>query len=129
MPEMDRVSWVIAVISAVDCWVSAATARRLAPTILLSRKKNGAVPTATIVSSQDSTSIAIRVLIRMTQLESTSETVLVTTRWTPPTSLVTRDWISPVRVPVKKPRDRLCRCRYSVSRRSRITRWPTMLVK
>ena len=44
-------------------------------------------------------------------LEMTLETVLVTTVWTPPTSLAMRDWTSPVRVSVKKPSDRLCRCR------------------
>ena len=119
----------MAVTSAVDCCVSAATARRRAPTTLLRTKNAGAVPTATTVNSQDKTNIAIKVLMRMTVLESTSETVLVTTRCTPPTSLDTRDWISPVRVPVKNPRERLCKCRYSVSRKSRITRWPTRLVR
>ena len=119
----------MAVTSAVVCWVSAVTARRRAPTIRLSRKNSGAVPTATIVNSQDNTSIAIKVLTRMTRLDSTSDTVLVTTRCTPPTSLDTRDWISPVRAPVKKARDRLCRCRYRVSRKSRITRCPTWLIQ
>ena len=119
----------MAVNSAVDRWASAAMARRFLPTKRLMAKKNGADATATMVNSHDRTIIAITVLMRMTQLDSTSETVLVTTRCTPPTSSATRDWISPVRVSVKNPRDRPCRWRYRVSRRSRITRWPTRLVR
>ena len=36
--------------------------------------------------------------------------VSVTTAWTPPTSLLSRLWISPVRVSVKKRRGIFCRC-------------------
>ena len=41
--------------------------------------------------------------MNMTLLDSTLDTVLETTFCTPPTSFATRDWISPVRVSVKKP--------------------------
>ena len=45
-----------------------------------------------------------RVLARMATLAMVSLRVLVTTDCIPPTSLETRDWISPVRVLVKKRR-------------------------
>ena len=41
----------------------------------------------------------------MTTFASTDEAVFVTTFWMPPTSLASRDWISPVRVPVKNRSD------------------------
>ena len=129
MPETDRVSWVMAVISAVDSWTSRETARRFCPTFLLMTAKKGTTPTATKVSSQERMDMATTVLIRMTTLEITSVTVVVTTFRTPPTSLATRDWTSPVRVPVKKLRERLWRWRKRRSRRSRMTRWPTVLVR
>ena len=39
---------------------------------------------------------------KMTTLARIVEAVVVTTVWTPPTSLASRDWISPVLVFVKK---------------------------
>ena len=110
-PEMESVSWVMAVTSAVEAWASAATARRRAPTARVSSANTGTVPTATSVSSQERTSMAMRVLMKMTLLESTLETVVVTTVCTPPTSLAIRDCTSPVRVSVKNLSDRLWRCR------------------
>ena len=93
------------VTSAMAAWDWAATLRRRAPTHRVKTKNTGAVATATTVSSQDSINMATRVLVRMTKLAMVSETVLVTTACTPPTSLDMRDWTSPVRVPVKNPRD------------------------
>ena len=61
--------------------------------------------TDTTVSSHERISMATRVLMNMTVLDSTLDSVLVTTFCTPPTSLAMRDCISPVRVPVKKPSD------------------------
>ena len=46
----------------------------------------------------------------MTTFDSTLDAVSVTTDWTPPTSFESRDWISPVRVEVKKRSDIRCRC-------------------
>ena len=117
MPEIESVSWVMAVTSAAAFWDSAVTARRRWPTIRVRKKNMGTVPTATTVSCQDSTIIATRVLMTITVLDRTLDVVLVTTFWTPPTSLAIRDWISPVRVSVKKPNERLCRWLYSLSRR------------
>ena len=57
----------------------------------------------------------------MTTFESIDEAVFVTTFCTPPTSFWSRDWRSPVRVPVKKRSDIDCRCSYSRFRRSCIT--------
>jgi hypothetical protein len=56
------------------------------------------------------TSIAMTVLVRMTMLARIEEAVSLTTDCTPPTSFASRDWISPVRVEVKKRRDMRCRC-------------------
>jgi len=47
---------------------------------------------------------------KVTTLARMVEAVLVTTDSTPPTSLASRDWISPVLVLVKKASDRVCRC-------------------
>ena len=79
MPETDRVSWVIAVTSAMDRWASDVTARRFLPTYLVSAKKKGTVATATMVNCQDKISMATRVLRNITVLESVSVSVLVTT--------------------------------------------------
>ena len=48
--------------------------------------------------------------MKMTTLARMLEAVVVTTVWTPPTSLASRDWISPVLVPVKKASDSVSRC-------------------
>ena len=110
IPDTESVSWVMAVTSAMDRWASEVTARRRFPTNLVSTKKKGTVATATIVSCQERINIATRVLRNITVLERVSVRVLVTTDWMPPTSLETRDWISPVRVLVKNPRDMPWRC-------------------
>jgi hypothetical protein len=128
IPETESVSWVMAVTSAAASWASAVTLRRRSPTILDMTRNTGMDATDTAVSCQDMEVIATRVLMNMAVLDRTLDRVLVTTFCIPPTSLAIRDWISPVRVPVKNPSDRLWRCVYSLSRRSRITRWPTMLV-
>ena len=54
--------------------------------------------------------IATIELATMTMFERIDEAVFVTTLWTPPTSFWRRDWISPVRVAVKKRSDIDCRC-------------------
>ena len=95
----------MAVTSAIERCASAVTWRRFFPTTLVSPKKKGTVATATIVSSQDKISIATIVLMNITVLDIVSVSVLVTTDWIPPTSLETRDCISPVRVLVKNPSD------------------------
>ena len=72
--------------------------------------------------------MAISVLIRITTLDRMLLTVPGTTTRMPATSLATRLCISPVRWDVKNPNDSDCKCEYSRSRRSRITRWPTCWV-
>ena len=109
MPETDSVSWVMAVTSAAAFWASAATLRLRSPTMPESMKKNGTVATDTRASCHESTVMATSVLMTMTTLERTLESVLVTTFWMPPTSLAILDCISPVRVPVKKPKESRCR--------------------
>ena len=91
IPEIDNVSWVMAVISAVAFCTSDDTARRRPPTFLVIKANRGTTPMATSVSCQDSTVMAITVLIKITTLAITSVTVEVTTFCTPPTSSATRD--------------------------------------
>ena len=66
--------------------------------------------TATMVSCQLRMTMATMVDTKMTTLARMVEAVVVTTDWTPPTSLASRDWISPVLVPVKKASESVCRC-------------------
>ncbi len=129
IPETDSVSWVTALTSAIVSWASAVTRRRRSPTILANQVKTGMVSRVSTVSCQESTAMATRALAMITTLERMSDSVEVTTVCTPPTSLVSRDWISPVRVSVKKRSDRCWRCSKRRSRRSRITRWPTRLAR
>ena len=66
--------------------------------------------TATMVSCQLRMTMATTVEMKMTTLARMVEAVVVTTDWTPPTSLASRDWISPVLVLVKKASGSVCRC-------------------
>ena len=92
-PDTDRVSSLRALIAASDSWVERATSRRRSPTILVSQKNTGTVMTATMVSCQLRMSMATMVDTKMTTLARMVEAVVVTTDWTPPTSLNTT-WIS-----------------------------------
>jgi hypothetical protein len=65
--------------------------------------------TATMVSCQLRMIIATMVEVKITMLARMVDAVVVTTDWTPPTSLASRDWISPVLVPVKKASGSVCR--------------------
>ena len=62
-----------------------------------------------MVSFQESSAMATRLETMITTLDRMLEAVSVTTVCTPPTSLVSRDWISPVRVEVKNRRAMDCR--------------------
>jgi hypothetical protein len=77
---------------------------------LVSQKKAGTVMTATMVSCQLMMIMATMLETNVTTLARMVEAVVVTTVWTPPTSLASRDWISPVLVPVKKASESVCRC-------------------
>ena len=129
IPDTDSVSSVIALISALDCCACAVTFRRTAPARYVYQTNSGVIASESTVSCQEITVMAMTVLSSVTTLDSSDVAVSVTTDWIPPTSLVRRDWISPVRVPVKKRSDIPCRCAYSRLRRSSITRWPTRLVR
>ena len=109
-PDTDRVSSDRALIAASDSWVERATRRRRSPTVLVSQKNAGTVMSATMVSCQLRITMATTVEVKMTTLARMVDAVLVTTVWTPPTSLASRDWISPVLVLVKKARESVCRC-------------------
>ncbi len=60
------------------------------------------MPSDISVSSHEMIVIATTVLSTITTFERTLEAVSVTTSCTPPMSFESRDWISPVRVEVKK---------------------------
>jgi hypothetical protein len=109
-PDTDRVSSDRALIAASDSWVERATWRRRSPTVLVSQKNAGTVMSATMVSCQLRITMATTVEVKITTLARMVDAVLVTTVWTPPTSLASRDWISPVLVLVKKARESVCRC-------------------
>jgi len=76
---------------------------------LVSQKNTGTVMTATMVSCQLRITMATTVDTKITTLARMVEAVVVTTDWTPPTSLARRDWISPVLVPVKNASGSVCR--------------------
>ena len=116
MPETDRVSCVIAVISDSDSCVLPAMRARTWPTRRCAITMNGSSTSAMTVSCQLSSSIATNAEITVTVLPSTLETVLVSTLATPPTSFCRRDWMTPVFVRVKKLSSIDCRW---VNRRTR----------
>ena len=117
------------VISDSEVWVLAATRRRTRPTWICSTTKTGSSASAISVSCQDSSSMPTSDATTVTTLDRIEEAVSVTTACTPPTSLPSRDWMSPVRVPVKKPRCMDCRCAKSRLRRSCMTRLPSDVVR
>ena len=111
MPDTESVSSVIAVRSARVFCVLVATLRRARPTLTVSQTNSGVMQSDRIVSCTEITSIAINELTMITTFDSTLAAVVVTTLCTPPTSFARRDWISPVRVVVKKRNGMNCRCR------------------
>ena len=122
IPDTDSVSWLIALISARDCCVRAAISWRVFPTFRVIHTNTGVRKRDSTVSCQDRISIAMSVLIRITTFERLEDAVSVITDSIPPTSLDRRDWISPVRVPVKNRSGIRWRCRYRALRKSCITR-------
>ena len=72
--------------------------------------------------------MATAVATAVVRLAATDVAVEVTTDSMPPTSLVIRDWTSPVRVRVKNATD--CRCRWpkTLVRRPCMTCWPTFVL-
>ena len=100
----------MALMAASDSWVDRDTWRRRSPTALVSQKNAGTVMTATMVSCQLMMIMATMLETKVTTLARIVEAVVVTTVWTPPTSLASRDWISPVLVFVKKESGSVSRC-------------------
>ncbi len=128
-PDTDSDSSVIAVMSDRDSWVCPAILRRTRPTRIWSRTNSGTSATATTVSCQDSSTIAISAAATVTTLPSIELAVSLSTDCTPPTSLASRDWIAPVRVAVKNDRSIRCRCSNRRPRRSAMTRLPSRVVR
>ncbi len=129
MPLTLSVSSVAAVMSASDFWVSVEAARRTLPTRFATKAKRGSMTSDRAVRRQSMKSMAMTVLTTMATLLVTLAAVSVTTDWIPPTSLERRLWISPVRVSVKNRKGMDCRWPYRSRRRSRMTFWPTRLLR
>ncbi len=72
--------------------------------------------------------IATSDAITVTTLPRMLVTVFVSTPETPPTSFCRRDWMTPVFVRVKNPSSIAWRCSKSLTRRSPVTRLPTVEV-
>ena len=89
----------------------AAIRRRWSPTRRASSTKNGVSASEKSASRQSSSSIATTVASTVVTLDTIDVAVEVTTFCTPPMSLAIRDWISPVRVRVKKASESRCRWR------------------
>jgi hypothetical protein len=75
---------------------------RTLPTRWVSQTKSGSSASEKTASRQSSRNIATTVASTVVAFETTEVAVEVTTLWMPPMSLAIRDWISPVRVRVKK---------------------------
>ncbi len=73
--------------------------------------QNVVTTTATSITSNVTTVIATTLAMTVVTFATIEVAVEVTTVCTPPMSFAMRDWISPVRVRVKKARERRCRCR------------------
>jgi len=91
--------------------VTTVIARRCLPTRRVRKTKNGKRPSEKTARRQSSRNMAMMVAITVVRFETIEVAVDVTTVSTPPMSFAIRDWISPVRVRVKKARERRWRCR------------------
>ena len=87
------------------------------------------MPRLSSVSCQLRRNIATIVESATATLDVIEAAVSVTTACTPPTSLDSRDWISPVRVAVKNRSGMRWRWAYSAFRRSCMTFWPMRLLR
>ena len=87
------------------------------------------MPSDSSVSRQSMSTMATIVDSATATFDVTELAVSVTTACTPPTSFVSRLWISPVRVAVKNRRGIRWRWAYSALRRSCITLWPIRLLR
>ena len=111
IPETDSDSWTSAEMSAsVRCCVTV-IARRCLPTLRVRKTKKGSRPSEKTASRQSSRNMATTVAMTVVRFETIEVAVDVTTVSTPPMSFAIRDWISPVRVRVKKASESRCRCR------------------
>ena len=111
MPETDSDSCTSAEMSAIAPWRVLAIRRRWLPTRRASSTKNGVSASENSASRQSRNIIAMTVASTVVTFETIDVAVLVTTVCTPPMSFAIRDWISPVRVRVKKASESRCRWR------------------
>ena len=129
MPDTDRDSSVMAVISDSDSWVRRAMRCRRRPTRTCTIRNTGIKIRVRIVSCQDSTTMAMNAAITVTEFCRIVVAVSVSTVRTPLTSLASRDWMVPVLVPVKKASSIRCRWANRSLRRSAMAALPIRLVR
>ena len=125
IPETDNDSATSAEMLARPIWRRPVIARRSRPTRRVIHTNSGKRPSEIAASCQLSSAIAIVVAMTVVAFCAIVVAVLVATLSIPPMSLAIRDWTSPARVRVKNAIDILWRWRYTATRRSCITRWPT----
>ncbi len=116
----------IAVSSLSDSWVFVAIRALTWPTRRWAITSSGMRMSATIVSCQDSSSIAMNAAMTVTVLPRTLDTVFVSTPETPPTSFCSLDWMMPVFVRVKNASSIRCRWSNRVTRSEPMTLLPTV---
>ena len=109
-PETESDSSTSVEMSASEPCLTRVISRRWAPTRRVRRTNTGSSANATSESFQFRNSIAKAVAITVVTFETMDVAVDVTTLCTPPMSLAMRDCTSPVRVRVKKARERRWRC-------------------
>ena len=111
MPETLSDSCTSEEMSAITPCLVAVIRLRWLPTRRAISTNTGVSASEKTASRQSSRNIATTVATTVVTLETIDVAVFVTTVCTPPMSLAIRDWISPVRVRVKKASESRCRWR------------------
>jgi hypothetical protein len=111
IPETERDSWTMLDMSAIVSWRVVMIRFRSAPTRFVRSTKTGRRASETSASRQSRMRRAMTVASTVVTFDTIEVAVDVTTFSTPPISLAMRACTSPVRVRVKKARERRCRCR------------------
>lgn len=127
IPLIDRLSSIWVCMSASAFCRCVVISRRISATLRVSQMAGGSTISDSSDNRQLSTAIATAVPITVVTLDAIDVAVDVTTVCMPPMSLVSRDWISPPRVRVKKPSDCRCRCANTRVRRLCMIRCPTVV--
>ena len=128
-PFTDSVSCSCAFMSPSRSCVRSSNRRWMFPTMRVGMTKSGSAASEKTVRRQSRNAISTIVVATIIRFENTVVKLLVTASWMPPTSLLSRERISPLRVEVKNRNDIFCRCEYRRLRMSYITPCPTRLLR